>query len=566
MIHYYLALLISFTGFLTAKVQHEEYETQDLKESVSSVVKAKKLKGWRIAESKAQNAVVQVWSQKTEFNWVEPYKSPEQYQVCGSAFFINENGDLLTNFHVVNQAKSVFINVPSLGKKLLEVKVIGVCPELDVALLSLTQESYDTMYDTLGQITYLELGDSDALSPTQEVLALGFPLGFRYIKSTVGVIAGREYYAGEGIAYLHITAAINPGNSGGPLLDKDGKVGGINTAIIREAQGIGYIVPINEIKSVLPHLYQSKLYRKPFLGIAFNHATNEHSASLNNPVPGGVYINYVHKGSAAEKAGIKIGDMLYEVNCSAGSYKIDEYGDVKVNWRTSDKVSVSELLMRLSAGEPLNLVLYRNGEKLDINCSFDVPDLRSIRWIYPDYEADSLKYITIAGMCCMQLRKNHFIRESREDRARLLQQSLKKYQIKDSKFKEAVVITQIFPGSLIHKVDCFRSGTVIKTVNGKKIHNLDQLEQALLISATTKELAITDEDNVATVLSLDKILKDEPRLARDFMFPISDVAREIYNTVNNKQQSDSPEVEAPENYSEQDEGEENNIVYIAEQA
>lgn len=475
-------------------------------------IKAAREVDWQEVEKSAQNTVVQVWAQKAEFNWLEPYKAPEQMQVSGSAFFINASGDLLTNFHVIDQAKSIFINIGIFGRRFFEVVPIGVCPESDIALLKLTPESLDMVKTLLVNIPFLPLGNSDILYPTQPVLALGYPLGQRYLKSTVGVIAGREYL--DGNSFMHITAPINPGNSGGPLLTTSGEVIGINSAGIPNAQNIGYIVPINDVKIMLEDLYKVKLYRKAYLGLNFNHATDTHSKSLNNPVPGGVYINFVQKNSVADKAGIKVGDMLYGINCSAGNYKIDQYGDVTVNWRSSDKISVSELLIRLHLGEDLELTIYRNGEEKVLPCKFELSSLYPIRYIFPDYEKDAVDYEMFGGLVIMQLRENHF---------KLLHQTplLKQYTRLDYQDREVLVITRILPGSQMHKVVCFYPGMLIDKINGVKVKNLSQLREALMLSKKSREISVMSKENVSTVVSLDKILQEEPRLSNDFIFPIT---------------------------------------------
>ncbi len=183
---------------------------------------------WLQAEIRSRNAVVQVFAQSTLFNWLHPYKSPDLEQGAGSGFFIDKEGHFLTNYHVVREANSVYVSVPAMGRAFLLADIIGVCPELDVALLKLTPESKARVIDACGEINALEFGNSDALNETQSVLALGFPLGLRTLKSTVGVVAGRDFL--EGRSLIHVTAPINPGNSGGPLMTQEGKVVGINTS------------------------------------------------------------------------------------------------------------------------------------------------------------------------------------------------------------------------------------------------------------------------------------------------------------------------------------------------
>lgn len=230
---------------------------------------------WEHAEKLSKNAVVQIRVSHAPFNWTEPYKSSTPVSEAGSGFFIDEEGHILTNFHVVDQAKSIQVFVPAMGQKPMDAHIIGVCPEVDLAYLKLDDEGIKSMKALLKKIPYLELGDSDMLFPTEPVLALGYPLGQRYLKSTVGVIAGRDFM--HGCSYIHITAPINPGNSGGPLLNLLGKVVGINSAIMIGSQNIGYIVPIYEAQVLLKDLKQQKLVRKPQAGFLYNQTTDEHA-------------------------------------------------------------------------------------------------------------------------------------------------------------------------------------------------------------------------------------------------------------------------------------------------
>lgn len=481
---------------------------------------------WQEVERSAQSAVVQIFAQKAKFNWLEPYKSPEQIQGSGTAFFINAEGYLLTNFHVIDQSKSIFLNVPALGRRPIEAAVVGVCPDSDLALIRMCPEGRKLVEAVHGSIPFLTLGDSDALYKTKPVMALGYPFGERYMKSTVGVIAGREYI--DGRSFMHITAPINPGNSGGPLLILEGEVVGINSAGIPGAQNIGYIIPINDVKIVLEDLMKDldnnsdtvKFYRKPQIGVGTNHTTEEHAASLKNPVPGGLFINYVESQSVAGKAGVKAGDMLYSISFQGQTYDIDEYGDVTVKWRSSDKVTLGELLIRLPVNEPLNLRLYRSGQAIEISCNFTAAPKYPIRFIYPDYEIEEIDYEMFGGAVIMQLRDNHF---------NILPPTslLRQYARVDHQEREILIITCILPGSQMHKVECFYPGSLIDKVNGHTVKNLKDLRETLLSSVETREIAITTKDNFSTVVSLDKILNDEFRISRNFMFPITDMVKKL---------------------------------------
>src|SRR5262249_23942749 len=149
-------------------------------------------------------------------------------------------------------ATSVWIQIPSLGKRIIDVTIVGVCPERDIALLKLTPESEQLVRSLLGKIPYLPFGDSDGVHRAEELLALGYPLAQHTLKSTTGVVSGRENITGQ--AVIQMSAPINPGSSGGPSLNRAGQVIGINTATILGVQNANYIIPINEVKIVLDDL------------------------------------------------------------------------------------------------------------------------------------------------------------------------------------------------------------------------------------------------------------------------------------------------------------------------
>ena len=151
---------------------------------------------WHEIQDSAKDAVVQVFAQCAVTNILQPYATPQPSACAGSGFFINGDGEIITNAHVVDQAVSVWIQIPSLGRAIIDVDVVGIAPDRDLALLRLTPASKDLITSVLGKINYLELGDSDLVSRADEVLALGYPLGQQSLKSTTGVVSGRENLCG----------------------------------------------------------------------------------------------------------------------------------------------------------------------------------------------------------------------------------------------------------------------------------------------------------------------------------------------------------------------------------
>ena len=176
--------------------------------------------------------------------------------IRGSGFFINEHGEILTNFHVIDQSIVTYIQIPSLGKDRFAVEFIGANPEKDFAKLRLTPEALEEIKQKLNVQTlpYLTLGDSDTLSEAQEIMALGYPLGAENLKVSIGRFAGRESTdIGE---CIQTTTPINLGNSGGPFLDYSGNVVGIATlkSTAVDIEGIAYLIPINNITVMMAQL------------------------------------------------------------------------------------------------------------------------------------------------------------------------------------------------------------------------------------------------------------------------------------------------------------------------
>jgi len=470
---------------------------------------------WRLVQEAARDTVVQIFSQIAECDMLQPYKTPQQYSARGSGFFINEEGYLITNAHVVNQALTIWIQIPSMGKRFITVDLIGVCPERDIALLRVSEKDRALIRYQLGVIPYLMLGDSDSVRPTDEVLALGYPLGQEALKSTTGVISGRER------SMIQMDAAINPGSSGGPLLNHKGEVVGINSAGIVEAQNVGYVIPINELHVIIDDLYSVFLVRKPFLGIISIKATESLTDYLGNPQPGGCYIVEVVKDSLVYKAGIDAGDMLYSIN----GYDLDIYGEMSVPW-SENKISILDYILRLKIGEQVNFVGYRKGERYEASTTFDRTDLLPIRKVYPGYEA--IDYTVFAGMVVMELTLNHV--HLLAERA----PGLARYTEMGKQAEPALVITHIFANSQLSRSRTLTPGMTLKEVNGIPVRTLSELNQAFKKSLETRYFTIKAYDNVSrvsenifVVLPFDKIIEEEPQLAQGYHYPLSDNVKEI---------------------------------------
>lgn len=486
-------------------IEKIEDANKEVKVIPSRVVSQKTGKTWLDVQKQVKDTVVQVFSQTSEFNWTEPYKTPGQGEGAGSGFFINADGDLITNYHVVAQSISVQIQIPSFGMERFDAQIVGVSPERDIALLKLTDEAKKKIQTKIPKISYLTLGDSDQILRSQEVLALGYPLAQFRLKSTLGIVSGRERHGNFG--YIQITAPLNPGNSGGPSLNVEGEVIGINTCMIADAQNVGYIVPINEVKTALKDLYKVKLLRRPTLGCLFTASTPELVDYLGNPEEGGWYVAKVFENTLLNGVGVKDGDMLYEIN----GYKVDMYGEMNVPW-SEDKVSLFELLNRMKVGDNLRLLMYRKGSPRVFTFPLEHKYIPSVRAVYPEFEPEMTDYEVIGGMVVMQLTLNHV--------QKLINgaSNLVKYMRVDIQHEPAIIISHILPNSQARKTRILRPGDIITEINGTAIKTLAEFRDAVLKSKDSGYITITTDDKLCAVLSIEKLLKDEEMLSSRFFY------------------------------------------------
>ena len=218
----------------------------------------------------------------------------------GSGFVISSDGFILTNNHVVEKATKIKVKLDTGAE--YDAKIIGRDPKTDLALIKVKPRK--------GFPAPLKLGDSDAIRVGDWVMAVGNPFGLGQTVTT-GIISakGRIIGAGPYDDFLQTDAAINPGNSGGPLINMAGEVIGINTAIIASGQNIGFAIPINIVKELLPQLKSGKIIRG-WLGVMIQDITPALEKSFGLSTTEGVLISDVSKDSPAEKAGMKRGDVI----------------------------------------------------------------------------------------------------------------------------------------------------------------------------------------------------------------------------------------------------------------
>lgn len=525
----FFALTIAgfFIYLYVMKTQEHGIKLEELKKELTTIQQVQQTpcralgvdpKNWGTVQTELKDSVVQVFSEVAEFNWLEPYKSPSQFQSSGSGFFINDQGDIITNAHVVDQAKALTIQIPSFGKRRFDIDLIGVSPERDLALVRLKPNDLTDIKGALKKIPYVTLGNSDQVHRSDQIMALGYPLGQQSLKSTTGVVSGRETMSGQQM--IQISAPINPGNSGGPSINCFGQVIGVNTANIPSAQNVGYIIPSNEVALFIKQIKQMepespcRFLRKPYLGVLYNAASETLTDFLGNPQPGGMYVAGTVTGSTLEKAGVKPGDMIYEID----GHRVDVYGEMNVPW-SEDKISVVDYVSRLMINEKVNLKVYRKGKPLNLKVTFKECELAPVRVKYPAYE--KIDYEIIGGLIFMELALNHIpllVSAAPE---------LTKYIQTSHQQTGAIIITHMFPASGASRSRTVASGRIIKEVNGTKVTTLSEFREALKKSLETKFITLKTPEDVLIVMPLESILLDEPKLARDYFYTITPFTKEF---------------------------------------
>ncbi|OPJ61535.1 S1C family serine protease [Clostridium oryzae] len=263
----------------------------------------------------------------------------------GSGMIINEQGYVLTNYHVVKDAQSVKVILYT-GKE-VSAKVVNWDQAYDVAIVKIT--------DNVKMPGVVELGDSDSLQVGETTVAIGNPLGKEFLGTvTSGIVSAvnRTIDSSNKLKYIQTDTAINSGNSGGPLLNSKGQVIGINTAKINNqssdttVEGMGFAIPINTVKSKIKNLSKPIL----LMGISAYDYNKQQFAQYNYPK--GVYVQTVEDFSPAEKAGLRTGDIILKFDGKAVS-SVSEINELKAKHKAGDKVSIE--ISR--DGKKLNLTL-----------------------------------------------------------------------------------------------------------------------------------------------------------------------------------------------------------------
>ncbi|KIX10942.1 DegQ family serine endoprotease [Dethiosulfatarculus sandiegensis] len=356
-----------------------------------------------------------------------PNKGTKQRSL-GSGVIVDPKGYVVTNNHVVAGADEIVIKFKN-GEE-VEAKLVGRDPKTDIALLKTTKgDDYPA----------LKLGDSEKLKVGEWVLALGNPFGLNDTV-TVGIVSakGRIIGAGPYDNFIQTDASINPGNSGGALVDMDGRLVGINTAIVAHGQGIGFAIPVNMVRTVMEQLRTNGKVVRGWLGVYIQPVTKELAQSLDLEENAGALVSKVVKDSPADDAGIKRGDVIVEFDGK----------------KVKDSVSLPRMVAATKVGAKVEMVVMRKGREKELTVKLGELDDAGM-----ETDREVAGGIEGLGMSVQELTP----------------ELAEKLRLRTDK---GLVITSVSPDSPAAEAG-LRRGDVILEADQEEVHKVSDLEDAL---------------------------------------------------------------------------------------
>lgn len=350
----------------------------------------------------------------------------------GSGFIISADGYIVTNHHVVGDADRVRVTLND-GRK-FDAEKIGSDPQTEIALIKIDAQDLPT----------IALGDSDAIKVGQWVVAIGSPFGLDH-SVTAGIISARGRSNVNIVDYadfIQTDAAINPGNSGGPLINLEGKVVGLNTAIYSRSggyMGIGFAIPVNMVKYVVDQLRDHGSIERGFIGVGIQNLTDEMAKWFNNGELTGILISEVAKDSPGEKAGLQRDDIIVEMD----GKPVTEVG------------SFRSRVASTRPGTEVHLGILRGGNRMDVNVTLDKLDAEAMA---SNQGMESAEHSKI-GMGVQDLTP----------------ELAEHFGFKDEK---GIVISEVEPGSPAARAG-LEPGTLITEVNRKPVNSVAEYKEAL---------------------------------------------------------------------------------------
>lgn len=333
------SLFVLTTGQVEAKPVSPDFVelSKRLKPTVVNIRTTKHIKPRAGSQLRGNDPFADLFGQ---FFGQQAPQQPRKQQGMGTGFIISADGFILTNNHVVNGADEIMVKLSD-GRE-IKAELKGLDDKLDVALLKISDKA---------ALPFAELGNSDVLEVGEWVMAIGNPFGLAHTV-TAGIVSAKGRVIGSGPYddYIQTDASINPGNSGGPLFSSEGKVIGINTAIIANGQGIGFAIPINMAKTVADQLKATGKVVRGYLGVHLGALNPKLAKSLGLASAKGAIVTNVIKGSPAERGGFKVEDVIVQFDGKAVDAETD----------------LPKVIASTPVGKSVKAVVYRKAKRLEL--------------------------------------------------------------------------------------------------------------------------------------------------------------------------------------------------------
>lgn len=461
------------------------------------------------------SSVVRIIAESIDINWNLPYLIDEPSKGQGTGFFIDKHGHILTCSHVVDGAKNIYIEIPSLGNEKYNCKIIFICPEFDIALIKTVD--YHSRY-------YVELGDSDKLEVGKEVQVIGYPVSLtknkniiNNLKYTVGIISGQQN------GKIQTDSAINPGNSGGPLFCNN-KVIGINSMKLvgDSLDNIGFAIPINYFK-VLDDWKNTKILNskntliieRPDLLFEYNNTTTDLLIDITkNKIKEGIIVSDIYNESVLKKSGIKPGDIITDID----GYQISNNGLTRSYKWLGTQISINVLLNKFKNNESIKIKYFdiKKNKYMSTNIKLEPVDFK-VKLYFPVFE--KVDYFIISGMILMNLSYNHIILNKKNIELFSISQNIKE------QLKSRLIVTFVFPNSSANILNNIKQNNFIEKVNNIKVNDLNGLHRALKrpLIINKKEFIKIETNKGKFILNpIKKCVEDDINYANTYKYPLNE--------------------------------------------
>lgn len=370
-----------------------------------------------------------------------PDMEEHETQASGSGFIVSPDGYVITNAHVVEDAKSIKVGLND--RRELPAEVVGVDKLSDIALLKIKADN----------LPVVQLGDSDRLEVGQWVVAIGAPFGLDH-SATQGIVSAlsRSLPDGTYVPFIQTDVAVNPGNSGGPLFDLGGRVVGVNSQIYSRSggyMGISFAIPVNVVKNVIDQLKTSGQVSRGWLGVEIQDMDQALASSFNLGQPDGALVASVQPGSPADKAGVQAGDII----TGFGSGAVKSASDLPL------------LVGNTPVGTQVPIKVLRAGSEKSLDVTIAKLE---------DKDGDSPKLAAAQGESGM---------------LGLAVSTLSASNLKDRKLDNGVLIQEVLTGSAAEKAG-LAAGDVIVSINNQAIRTPEELKSVVQAAPADKPLAM----------------------------------------------------------------------------